>query len=34
MKEVKIKLYKFDELPSAIQDKVIDKLHNINVDYD
>lgn len=34
MKTVTITLYKFDELPAKVQEKVISKYSNINVDYD
>jgi len=34
MKTIKIKLYDFKELPEDIQEKVINNLSDINVDYD
>ncbi len=34
MKEVTIKLYEFDELSERAQEEAIEKLSDINVDYD
>jgi len=34
MKEVKIKLYKFEELEEEQQEKIIEKYYDINLDYD
>jgi len=34
MKTVEIKLYKFEELSEAVQQKVLEKLWDINVDYE